>query len=502
MNLIMDTGLKSLVEVANAILQRFNLVDQFTIQEWIYFHSEGLFRTEGNVMGTGDHRIHIGKIHRPDHYILLDTSIDQTSPSDQLRPRQEDQPFFQGTVTLKNQCGTTRVATIMDKGQYPWGEWDDVHCTSLQRICQSLEINQFSDVRNCCAYTHIMYAIVNSGTMKAQDMMRSMGMDPPRMDPPDADPPDADSDADSSDGSYHDQSPNDQDQQDPREPLTPIIIDQSPNDQDHGQFQDRKDDNKDPTPFSDVSTLYQEYDYPKSLDPKSDWFPFDSKADAIIYMWDSPGKSSRLPQARLTLLLQSLPLIGVTGLTSQNAQKFRLKYDARIPLMKMHSVTAVKHIRWSRKHKRKRKQSNNSGDDSESGDDLKVKVPFFCPDEYIIRTMADPIWSQTLRFGLDKLPSSQAISQFNQTPYAAEILRWSQLQSFDRFDNSGNPSPITVGHWYSLNHTINGHQKRRIVLLQRLFYKGGIIDRAKKESKTWWPTLHAKVILIITLIIL
>lgn len=105
-------------------------------------------------------------------------------------------------------------------------------------------------------------------------------------------------------------------------------------------------------------------EYPEDLNVDSDWFPFDSKADALIYLWDAPGKSNRLPQDRLTSLLQMLPLIGVDGITLQSGQKFRDKYAARIPLMKIHTTTAVKSIRHHRKAKKKT-DSNNQPNTSE-----------------------------------------------------------------------------------------------------------------------------------------
>ena len=55
--------------------------------------------------------------------------------------------------------------------------------------------------------------------------------------------------------------------------------------------------------LDNVSTLYDDFKYPENLSIESDWFPFDSKSDALIYLWDSPGTSNRLPSDQLTSLL-------------------------------------------------------------------------------------------------------------------------------------------------------------------------------------------------------
>ena len=237
-----------------------------------------------------------------------------------------------------------------------------------------------------------------------------------------------------------------------------------------------------------LSTLYQEYDYPHELKTDSDWFPFDSQADALIYLWDVPGKSHRLPQARLTLLLQTLPLLGVTGLSCSSGQYFREKYDARIPLMKTHSVWAHKSIRHRQKTNKK-KHSDANVEEVSFAQRSRVSVPFFCPDEFIIRTMADPLWSRTLRFGLDKLSTSGKITQFNQTPYAAEILRWSQLMQIDRWYHDDS-APVMVGHWYEYK---ADNDKLSYALVQKLFYNGGSIDIKDTNTDDWWPNLWAKV---------
>ena len=231
-------------------------------------------------------------------------------------------------------------------------------------------------------------------------------------------------------------------------------------------------------------------EYPEDLNVDSDWFPFDSKADALIYLWDAPGKSNRLPQDRLTSLLQMLPLIGVDGITLQSGQKFRDKYAARIPLMKIHTTTAVKSIRHHRKAKKKT-DSNNQPNTSEKIVKCHVQVPYFCHDEYIIRTMADPLWSPTLRFGLDPIPSNQQIRQFNQTPFAREILRWSTLKSIDRINEHGVNQPIEVGHWYNIAHTDYPTTKSRqcLGLITKFTYEGGTINRSDTTSERWWPTL-------------
>ena len=191
--------------------------------------------------------------------------------------------------------------------------------------------------------------------------------------------------------------------------------------------------------------------------------------------------------------------MGVMDLTCSSAQTFRDKYDARLPLMKINWVLAHKNIRHSRKKKKGKPNKEDDSDSDEEDDDskqsegLKVRVPFFCPDEFIIRTMADPIWSKTLRFGLEQLPSSEPINQFNQTPYAAELLRWSQLQSIERIDNMGISNPITVGFWYSIQYPINGQLRTCCGLVKRLFYEGGKINRNDNASLDWWPILYTEV---------
>ena len=469
--LIMDTTLKPLLEVANTILQEFKLHNEFRIEEWVYFQSEGIFRTEGHYVGDGPHVIRIGKIHTPDHYMLLDTSIVQTTPPQSfLHDRPTGQPFFNGIIRLTSPFDTSMVAQIIDKGQYPWGD-NHADCQALQAICDALHITTSSGVRNCCTYTHIMYAILNTSSTQASHITKQIGSKEISHD--------VDSDTELSPPELDCIPPQ------PKGPIT--------HQTDHHQHQTQSDQ---PSPLTGISSLYRDYEYPEMLDTDSEWFPFDTKADAIIYMWDAPCKSNRLPNERLTLLLQALPLIGVEDLTCNTAQAFRDKYDSRLPLMDLQSVSALKNIKQHRKAnkgKTKNGKSNQTNTEATESYDLKVQVPFFCPDEFVIRTMADPIWSQTLRFGLDKVTSSEAITQFNQTPYAAEILRWSQLQSIDRIMPNGQCLPIMVGYWYTLDRVINGTTTTTTALVQKLLYQGGDINRDDASSDDWWPVLFAEV---------
>ena len=465
-NTILDTSLKPLLEVASDLLTRLGISHLYKIEEWVYFESDCAFRTEDKYAGSNTGTvIRIGKIHHPDHYILLDTSINQASPWDKLHTRSRSQLYHTGVVKLIDSSDTTSVAQVIDKGQYPWGDQSN-DCKLLGLICESLDIHTDSGVRNSCTYTHIIYGLLKTpgGTKIIKDLIQSLHR-----------PEQEKSPADLLSEQSHMEVPDtlDLDNDTPEQPQksAPPVGSQMP-------------------PLPKFSTLYQEYHYPEELQTDSPYFPFDSKADAIIYMWDAPCVSNRLTHDRLTLLLQSLPLLGVQGLTCETAQSFRDKYDARFPLMKMNYVSTFRNIRQNRKTKAKSKAASQS-DAYETGEptSIKVKVPYFCPDEFVIRAMADPIWSRTLRFGIEKLTSAQKISQFNQTPYAREMLRWSQMNSIDRFDEAtGVNDPIVVGSWY-----IFATEEGTACLIKKLMYQGGEIRREDESSLDWWPLLHVEV---------
>jgi hypothetical protein len=150
--------------------------------------------------------------------------------------------------------------------------------------------------------------------------------------------------------------------------------------------------------------------------------------------------------------------------------------------MEQHHVHALKSIRHHQKTKK------DSSDDEHNMHKVSVNVPFFSPDEHVIRTMADPLWSHSLRFGIDKVSSDTPITQFNQTPYATELLRWARLCSIDRFQDDGTNDPLMIGHWY-----MSKVHKDQYALILGFRYLEGKINRADQASIDWWPRLHADV---------
>ena len=257
-SLIKDTSLKPLLEVANYLLCMFNLFDQFNVEEWVYFESEGKFRSEGKSSGTGDYTIKIGKIHQPNHYFLLDTHIDQSLQGNILLPRTTMKSYFDGLVNLEYKSGKGQVARVIDKGPYPWG---DTACTSLARICQALHINTASGVCNCCTYTHIMYAILKSTLVSVQDIIKDISPDHNRRHKRPF--------TNKIEHSHLFQAGND---------FAPVTEEGTIYTQDDKNGPPDKEKETDPSPLALLSTLFQEYSYPEDLDVNDDWFPFDSKA--------------------------------------------------------------------------------------------------------------------------------------------------------------------------------------------------------------------------------
>ena len=207
---------------------------------------------------------------------------------------------------------------------YPWG---NNSCDGLTTLCSALDIDSHSGVVNCCAFTHIMYALISLKVITMTDLL--LAIRAPRRHLPNPTP-------------QHIQDPSGSllDSQDSH-PVHNEGITQQPS-------------------LESLSSLYADYKYPDDLDIESEFFPFDSKADAIIYLWDAPCKSNRISCNRLTSLLQALPLIGVDGLSCKDGQTFRDKYEVRIPLMKTHTIQAHKSIRHHRKTQKLPQPMNHS----------------------------------------------------------------------------------------------------------------------------------------------
>jgi hypothetical protein len=51
---------------------------------------------------------------------------------------------------------------------YPWG---NNTCDGLTTLCGALDIDSHSGVVNCCAFTHIMYALIHQNVITTTDIL-------------------------------------------------------------------------------------------------------------------------------------------------------------------------------------------------------------------------------------------------------------------------------------------------------------------------------------------
>jgi len=251
------------------------------------------------------------------------------------------------------------------------------------------------------------------------------------------------------------------------------------------------------------SGLYTDIQYPPHLST-TEFFPFDSMEDALLYCWDVSGEA-RTPastskfDALLKLLYDRKLPFDTSKVSRRGAQGFRAYYDARLPLLSKHYCTTTKAKRYAQKSGRRRRQKHKANDDENEEKShrqtppaievkrTQVKVPFFSIDEQAMRLLADPLWGDALLFGDDYDPA-QAVTQFNQTPLHHNILKWAKTMMMEIPGNG----EVCVGDFFEIDGE-GDEWEGHIYQIERFICQPGNINYEDESSENWWPHLNVQV---------